>query len=78
MFSYDVAGQIRSVNVLALAAQNGQISAVDPGIAGVLQASGRPRACTGTTVATTNPNTLSYLWLAPSRRDEYTPTAAWT
>jgi hypothetical protein len=76
LFSYDVTGQIRTVDVLALAAANGQVATVDPRIATVLSAIRAASGTTGNIVATNNPNTQSYSFLAPSHRDEYTPTVS--
>ena len=74
IFQYDVAGQIRSVNVLQLAAARGQLSTPDPTIATLLAQIRAAALTTGTITPTTNPNTFSYAHLAPSQRDEYAPT----
>ena len=73
-FRYTVSGQIREVNVLNLAAQNGQISAMDPLVRDVL---GRIQAATLTTGAvntTSDPLLNNYVWLSPSKLFEHQPT----
>jgi hypothetical protein len=75
LFRYDVAGEVRSVNVLALAAASSQLATIDPTI-GPLLASIRAAAQTaGTIQTTTNLNTQAYTFQPPSLRNEYAPTS---
>ncbi len=75
MFRYDAAGQVREVNVLDLARANNQLSSVDPLVASLLASIRTATGTTGTLTPRTDLNTESYTFLAPSRRDEYAPTA---
>ena len=74
LFRYDVAGEIRSRNVLDLARANNQLASVDPQVLSLLSSIRTAAGTTGTISPTTNPNTESYVYLAPSKRNEYAPT----
>ncbi|HUR19888.1 MAG TPA: carboxypeptidase-like regulatory domain-containing protein, partial [Vicinamibacterales bacterium] len=74
VFRYDVAGSIRSVNVLQLAAANNQLATLDPTISTLLAQIRTAALSEGTITQNTNPNTQAYARLAPSKRDEYAPT----
>jgi Carboxypeptidase regulatory-like domain/TonB dependent receptor len=74
IFRYDVAGAIRSVNVLQLAATNNQLATQDPTIAALLGQIRTAALTSGSITQNTNPNTQAYARLAPSQRDEYAPT----
>jgi hypothetical protein len=62
-FRYDVAGQTREVNVLELAARNGQLASVDPTIAGLLGKIDASTRTTGSVAERTDPllNTFTRL-----------------
>ena len=74
IFRYDVAGSIRSVNVLQLAAANNQLATPDPTITTLLAEIRAAALKSGSITQNTNPNTQAYARLAPSQRDEYAPT----
>lgn len=75
IFSYIVGGQTRQVNLLALAAANGQTSTFDPAISGLLD---EMRAAAGTTGTITSPagstNTQSYVYQVNAASDQYSTT----
>ena len=73
-FRYTVSGQTREVNVLDLARQNGQISAIDPTVISVLNKIRASMATTGTESTTSDPLLNSYVWLSPSKLFEHQPT----
>ena len=75
IFQYNTSAGVRTVNLLQLAAQNGQLATTDPTIVALLE---RIRQSTTTTGAI-NPianafNTESFIYQQPSRRNEYAPT----
>lgn len=74
IFRYDVAGAIRSVNVLQLAATNNQLATPDPTLTALLASIRAAALTSGVITQDTNPNTQAYTRLAPSKRDEYAPT----
>jgi len=78
IFTYDqvVAGVTtqRSVNVLALAAANGQITALDPTIQSMLALIRNATASTGTINTTTNRNLQQYVYQSEAKGDQYAPT----
>lgn len=71
LFRYDVAGSIRSVNVLTLP---GSTATVDPTITALLAQIRTAALTSGSITQNTNPNNQAYARLAPSKRDEYAPT----
>jgi hypothetical protein len=73
-FRYQVGTTVREVNVLALAAANGQISAKDPTVASVLAKIQAGMATTGAINETADPLLNSYVWLSPSKLFEHQPT----
>ena len=75
LFRYDVAGQVREVNVLDLARANNQLSSVDPIVASLLAQIRTATGTTGTLTPRTDFNTDSYAYQAASQRNEYAPTA---
>jgi hypothetical protein len=79
IFGYNVtvAGveQRREVNLLQLAAGNGQISALDPTIQSLLGKIRQSTATTGTVNDIGLANRLQYVWQAPSAIDQYSPTS---
>jgi len=75
LFQYDVAGQVRGVNVLDLARANNQLSSVDPLVATLLASIRTATGTTGTLTPRTDFNTDAYAYQAASKRNEYAPTA---
>jgi hypothetical protein len=73
-FRYNVGTQTRSVNLMALAAANGQISAYDPQVRAMLGFMEAATQTTGTVSATADPLLNSYVWLSPGRLSEHQPT----
>ncbi len=73
-FRYDAGGQVHEVNVLNLAAANGQISAKDPLITSLLSSIRSTTQREGTLSATTNPLQDSYVWQSPGKLFEHQPT----
>jgi hypothetical protein len=75
IFSYSSGGATREVNLLQLAAANGQTSTLDPVIAGIVQ---RMRASTAITGTVSTPsgatNTQDFVYQAASRGNQYAPT----
>ena len=76
VFEYDSATLGRqTINVLALAATNGQVSAVDPTVATILNNIRTAMGTTGTTAANANTlATLSYFYQAESTNNQMAPT----
>jgi carboxypeptidase family protein/TonB-dependent receptor-like protein len=73
-FRYDVAGAIREVDVLSLAAANGQIAAKDPLVMKLLNSIRKDTQGQGTLSATTDPLLDSFVWQSPGRLFEHQPT----
>jgi hypothetical protein len=73
-FPYTASDETRRVNVLQLAAANGQLSAVDPTVLRVLNNISSATETTGVRSATTNPLTDSYVWQSPGNLIEHQPT----
>jgi hypothetical protein len=74
-FSWTSGGVVQSVNVLALAAANGQISATDPTITALLAKMRQGTTTTGNINPINNDvNRLSYIYQAGSTRNEKSPT----
>ena len=73
-FRYDVGGQTREVNVLQLAAVNGQISARDPLVMSLLNKIQTAMTTTGNIRTTNDPLLNDYVWLSPGRLIEHQPT----
>jgi hypothetical protein len=74
-YNVTVAGQVqvREVNVLALAAQNGQSITLDPTTMQVLADIRAATATTGVLNPRTDPNTLDYVWQSPGYQKEWQP-----
>jgi hypothetical protein len=73
---YEVAGGvIREINVLDVAAANGQISAVDPTVMAVLQKIQASMAGTGTINTTASPHINQFVFQSPGKLFEHQPTA---
>jgi len=73
-FRYDVAGGTREVNVLTLAANNNQISAIDPTVIGLLQKIQQSTTTTGLVSQSSDPLLMSYAWQSPGELFEHQPT----
>jgi Carboxypeptidase regulatory-like domain len=73
-FRYDVGGQTREINVLALAAANGQVSARDPLVMSLLNNIQSSMGTTGTPRASSDPLLTDYVWLSPGLLIEHQPT----
>src|SRR4029079_17152971 len=65
--------QIREINVLTLAAANGQVSSLDPLIGRVLGAMNSSMTTTGTLNLSSDPLTNDYVWQSPGRQTEKQP-----
>lgn len=72
-FRYLVGTEVREVNVLDLAARNGQISAVDPTVTRLLSQINSAMGTTGTINAQTDPLLNSYVWQSPGEQFEHQP-----
>ena len=75
MFRYDVAGAVREVNVLDVAARSGQLATPDATIITLLNDIRSAASTTGTISNTANLNTQQYVFQPPSERNEYAPTS---
>src|SRR5436190_2774573 len=73
-FRYLFGSEIREVNVLSLAAANGQISAKDPIMLNQLSLINAATQKTGTRTANADPLYDSYVWQSPATLLEYQPT----
>ena len=73
-FRYQVGTETREVNVLQLAAANGQISAKDATTARLLNNIDQAMGTTGTRTATNDPLLDQYVYLSPGRLFEHQPT----
>lgn len=73
-FSYVVGSTTRTVNVLQLAAANGQISATDPTVMSLLNKIQQSMTTTGTLNTTADPLLDSYVFQSPAKLFEHQPT----
>jgi hypothetical protein len=73
-FRYTAGGTTREVNVLALAAANNQITALDPTTTSLLAKIAAATASTGTVNETADPMLNSYVFLSPGKLFEHQPT----
>ena len=73
-FLYNVGAETRRVNVMQLAAANGQIAAFDPTVKTLLNNINNATRSTGVVSATTNPLLNSYVWQSPGTLFEHQPT----
>ncbi len=73
-FRYQFGGAVREVNLLSLAAANGQISAKDPTMSKIIGMINAATATTGTRSASNDPLYDSYVWQSPSELFEHQPT----
>src|SRR4029079_95025 len=67
------AAQVREVNVLALAAANGQVATVDPVIGRVFGLMNAAIATGGAFNETSDPLVNDYVWQSPGRQSERQP-----
>jgi hypothetical protein len=73
-FRYTAGGQTREVNVLQLAAANGQIATPDPTVMSVLSRIQASMGTQGTLNATSDPLRNQYVWQSPGKLFEHQPT----
>jgi hypothetical protein len=73
-FRYETGGQVREVNVLQLAAANGQVSQRDATVMSLLNKMQAGIATTGTPRASSDPLLNDYVWLSPGSLIEHQPT----
>jgi hypothetical protein len=73
-FRYTNGSALNEVNVLALAAANGQISTLDPTTTSLLAKIAASTASTGTVNETADPMLNSYVYLSPGKLFEHQPT----
>jgi hypothetical protein len=75
VFTYNTSAGLRTVDILALAGQNGQITAIDPTIASIISRINAAVATQGVTqLPTNNFNSLNYIYQASAKGDQYSPT----
>jgi len=65
LFSYTSGGVVRTTNVLTLAAENGQLGAIDPTIGRLLAELAAATTTTGSTAPNDDGNTSAYTWGSP-------------
>ena len=73
-FRYQFGNEVREVNLLSLAAANGQISAKDPTMTKLLGLIDSATKTTGTRSANADPLYDSYVWQSPATLFEHQPT----
>jgi len=73
-FRYLVGTQTREVNVLQLASQNGQLSAVDPTVRSLIERINSSMQTTGAINQQSDPLLRSYVWQSPGELFEHQPT----
>jgi hypothetical protein len=73
-FRYQFGGQVREVNLLELAARNGQISAMDPTSMSLQAKIDAATKTAGTRSANSDPLYDNYVWQSPSELFEHQPT----
>ena len=73
-FLYNTGSSVTRVNVLQLAAANGQLASTDPTVMAELANIIAATKKTGVVNATTNPLLNSYVWQSPGRLFEHQPT----
>ena len=74
IFTYNVSGGTRSVNLLQLAAANGQLATVDPTVSKVLSDIASATQSQGTVTPLTNPLVSQYTWSMPTNNFNPSPT----
>jgi Carboxypeptidase regulatory-like domain/TonB dependent receptor-like, beta-barrel len=73
-FRYQFGNEVREVNLLQLAAANGQISAKDPTMVKIMGMIDASTKTTGTRSAQADPLYDNYVWQSPSKLFEHQPT----
>jgi hypothetical protein len=73
-YAWEVNGEIRRVNVLDLARQNGQIATIDPSVLNILTKISNATKTTGVRVLTSDPLVDNYVWQSPGKLFEQQPT----
>src|SRR4029079_2303722 len=73
-FRYTAGGQVREVNVLQLAAANGQIAATDPTVMALIGKINAAAQSQGALNATSDPMLNQYVWQSPGKLFEHQPT----
>ena len=73
-FRYQFGSEVREVNLLQLAARNGQLSATDPTMMSLLGKIDAATKTTGTRSAQSDPLYDNYVWQSPSELFEHQPT----
>jgi len=76
VYGYNITGGVQKVNVLALAAANGQLATMDPTVAGQLAKIADITAKAGTFTSRSEPNTVNWNYQFPSKRHEHQPTVS--
>ena len=74
IFSYNVGGAVRAVNLLQVAAANGQLATPDPVVAKVLADIQSATKQSGGVTPLTNPLVQQYTWSTPTRNFNPSPT----
>jgi TonB-dependent receptor-like protein len=73
VFRYSVGGQVREVNVLDLAARNGQLASIDATVQRLLNQINAAVATTGAPTAQSDPLLINYRWQSPGKLFEHQP-----
>jgi hypothetical protein len=73
-FRYQFGNEVREVNLLQLAAANGQISQIDPTMAKIMSMIDAATKTTGTRSASSDPLYDTYVWQSPADLFEHQPT----
>jgi hypothetical protein len=73
-FQWNVAGETRSVNLLSLAAANGQLSSADPTVVSLLQRIDAATRTGGVRAQSGEPMLSTYAWQSPGELFEHQPT----
>jgi hypothetical protein len=74
IFSYNVSGSVRQVNLLQLAAANGQLATLDPTVSKVLADITAATKSSGGVTALNNPVVQQYTWSTPTKNFNPSPT----
>jgi len=73
-FRYQFGSQVREVNLLTLAAANGQLAQIDPTMGKIMSLIDAATKTTGTRSASSNPLYDTYVWQSPADLFEHQPT----
>ena len=74
LFRYSTGGQVREINVLDLARNNNQITAIDPTVMSLMQKIQQSTTTTGLVSQNNDPLTMNYAWQSPGELFEHQPT----